>query len=375
MMQANEPKLAADQPNQGAVPFARRHGPALASLRVATLACLWLKIPPTWAPEAYGTHYADYAADLGNMDPKLAYTWFGPWFAHQLGVRSHLGWLLFLYAAFFVGIAALYTALHRRTDAPWLAAVGALVPVASTSGWFGTYLSGYPEWFLLGVLSLLLLTDSLVAWAILGSVAVWTHERSGFVLAVLPLLQCFVTPVPKRRVVLQYAVLLGVVLTFVLARGAFVRIDNPPFTFAFFWKEFRQGSEFARIPLTMGHVVEVWWEAYKAYLLVVAACLAWLLRLLIRSDGLEREQRRSLVRFLVTFVGSCGMVTAQLLMAVDSTRLIDFLVFPFLILFVVTHRHLGPHQRWLVRALAAAALANELLPVEFIGQHTRFPGR
>jgi hypothetical protein len=346
----------------------------MATLLAATLACLWLKITPTWTPEAYGTHYADYATDLGNMDPKLAYTWFGPWFAHQIGVRSHLGWLVFLYVAFLVGVAALYAAVHRRTNAPWLAAAAALVPVASTSGWFGTYLSGYPEWFLMCVLSLLLLSESLVLYAILGSIAVWTHERSAFALAVLPLLQSFVSPIRKRRVLMQYAVLLGVVLTFALARGAFVDIENAPFNFEFFWKEFRHGSQFARIPLTFGHVAEVWWEAYKAYLLVVAACLALLIRLGLRGDGLEREQRRHLIRFAAAFVASCAVVTAQLLMAVDSTRLIDFLVFPFLFLFVVTHHHLGARQRWLVFALLAAALANELMPVEFIGQHTRFPG-
>lgn len=350
------------------------HAPALALLLTVTVASLWLKITPTWAPEAYGEHYAEYASGLDRMDPRIAYNWLAPWLAHHLSARSPMGWLVFLYVCFFVGVLGIYAAVHRQTRDPWFSVAVALLPVASTCAWFGTYLPGYPGWFLLAALALLLFADSLVLWAVLGTLALWAHERAGFALATMPALQSVITGTPLRRVLQQYGVLAAVLLIYVVGRNAFVAIEQPPFTFGFFWKEFAEGSEFAQMPFSIGHALEVWIEGYKAILGVVLLCVVVLgvrVHLDRSSQGVSRHVS---TRFLVLFAGACVFITAQLLVAVDSVRLLDFLVFPFAALFVLVHRQLGPKARFLTFALFAAVLVNQLLAVEFIGRHTRFPG-
>ena len=101
-----------------------------------TICNLLYKIEPPLIARGHGVHYADYASRLVNIDPKIAYNWLSPWIAHQLGVSSHFGWFLFLYAMFLGAVVSLYLAALRFTHDRLFSVLLALIPVTSTSAWF-----------------------------------------------------------------------------------------------------------------------------------------------------------------------------------------------------------------------------------------------
>lgn len=324
-----------------------------------------LKVAASYEPRHWGTYYAGFAATLGDLNPRISFRWFGPWLAHHLGFDSVGLWLLFLYLCFMVTITLWYCIAFRQTRHVLFSIVVALIPVASTSGWYGMYAAGYPDWLVLAALTASLFARSTVLMLICAVVAAWSHERAFVVLPFLPLLRFWLhrQPVALRTIALQYVGLSAVLVTYFSLRSFLTPVSVPghAFPLRFYVGELlRGGSRYASQSLDLRHVLWACYEGYKALWFVFAGSMIALVATL-------RDRNRVA---LVVVLGMLSLlVVGQLVIAVDSVRVIDLLLFPLSTAAICCFHYEHAERRWLLGALVTALVINQLLPVWYVGQN------
>jgi len=348
----------------------RDHVLVVAGLWIVASVNLNVKVAASYEPRHWGSYYASFAATLSDLSPQISFRWFGPWLAHHLGFASAGSWLMFLYLCFMVAIALWYWLAFRLTRHLVFSIVVALIPVASTSGWYGMYAAGYPDWLVLACLTAGLVVRS-TGWMLLFAVvAAWTHERAFFVLLFLPLLR-FWLHVQRSTwsIAWQYVGLAGVLTSYFFLRPVLtpLPVAEHAFPLRFYVGELLRGhSRYAPQSLDLQHVLLAGYEGYKALWLVYVGSLVALVATLRNSNSVVLGG--GLVMLSLVVIG-------QLVIAVDSVRVIDFLLFPLITAAICCFETMRDKagQRWLLGALITALIINQLLPVRYIGQNMAYP--
>lgn len=195
--------------------------------------------------------------------------------------------------------------------------------------------------------------------------ALLVHERAVFALAGLPLLRVLLdeTPLDRthvRRWLPPHLALAAAALAYLAARH-FVLAPSS-LDFAFYAKEVANGSVYARLDLTWSFFWSCVWAAYK-YLLAGAALAIGLL-----AFGRTRKAAVD----LGFAAGFSALVCAQLFAAVDTVRLLDFLIFPLVFVAARALRASPRASRVVLWTLAAAVVLNQLTPIEYQSQNLSF---
>lgn len=320
---------------------------------------LYAKVTIVMLPIVFGAEYVKYATHLGTPVPEISNHLFSPWLAHWLGFASREGWLLFLAVFFLMGISFIYLSACRMTQDRVFAFLLAMIPVASTTGWNGVYSAGDPDWIVLALLIFAFLVRSDGMSFFFAAVAMLVHERAIFVLPALPFLRA-VTKRQFERNKLQRNlwIILGIILAYLLAQKFVFQYSAP--TPGFYLNGLILGQpQFSAYPITARHMLIAVAESYKVILLPVILCIFILLR-----------SRSRVARIgLGVFTLSAGVVLFQLFVAVDSVRLLDFLIFPVILIFILVHQ-IAPSLRKALKILILAALClNQLLPVTYLAQN------
>lgn len=350
--------------------YARKCPWTAAATALAAFLLLYGKVVPLWDPRSVGLAYAQYAQYL-TLDPRLTnhdlvgYRWLSPWLAHALGFNTRAGWLVFLLAAFLAGTVRLYAAIMERTsDRAW-AALFALVPAVTTVGWYSVYLPGYPDWALFAFVIMAVFATSVPEALLWGTLALWTHERSLSCLVVLPLLRLALFPHLRRRsaVILGAGLLLSVLVYF-LTRSALSPLLGR--SLSFYWSELQHPSIYgSSVPLSVGFVCQAALEGFKGF----ALWLPFLIALAILKMG---HAGRAAQVGALALVLSVVLVLGQVLIAVDTVRLMDLLIVPLLVAAVLAYPREPRHQRALLLGSVLAVAVSLLAPITYLSQNWNF---
>jgi hypothetical protein len=343
--------------------YARKCPWTAVATALAAFLLLYGKVVPSWDPRSAGLAYAQYAQYL-TLDPRLTdydlvgYRWLSPWLAHALGFNTRAGWLVFLLAAFLAGTVRLYAAIMERTsDRAW-AALFALLPAVTTVGWYSVYLPGYPDWALFAFVIFAIFATSVPEALLWGTLALWTHERSLSCLLVLPLLRLALFPLPRRRSTITLgAGLLVSVLVYFLARSALGPLLGR--SISFYWSELHHPSVYgSSVPLTAGFVLQTFVEASKGFAL-------WLPLLVALAIAKMWCAGRPAQLGVLALVLNIVLVLGQVLIAVDTVRLMDLLIVPLLVAAVLAYPREPRHQRALLLGGVLAVAINLLAPITY----------
>lgn len=343
--------------------------PAIATA-LTTLLLVLGKVAPSWDPRSAGLAYAHYAQHL-SLDTRLVdydlvgHRWLAPWLAHALGFGTRAGWLIFLLVAFLAGIIRLYGAIMKRTDDRAWACLCALVPAVTTVGWYSVYLPGYPDWALFAFVIFAVFAATVPEALIWATLALWTHERSLACLVVLPLLRLALFPESrKRNTIILAAGLAASILIYFLARSALGPLRGP--SLSFYWQELHRPSVYGHsVPLSLGFVLKCAVEAFKGFAVLLLPLLA------LASAKLWRQERAAKLAAPALILGVV-LVLAQVVVAVDTVRLMDLLIVPLLAAAALAYPQ-KPRQRriFLLTGLLAVAF-NLLSPITYLSQNWNF---
>lgn len=326
-------------------------GASIAAL-VAALA-LFAKVRPSPVRgNGFALDFVQHATDLTPLDGRFtAYRWLGPWLSYHLGFKGCLGWYLFLLAAYFVGTIWIYAAVKSRTRDPVWAVLLALVPALSTTGWYGVYDPGYSDWLLFMALIGALFARRNWQSLQLACFALWIHERGIFVAPCLVIFRMLLFPDRPRREWIRYAggILVGAAFYFSARRlGAHPTQAGV----GFYLSQLGHGSYFhLDQPLTAKLLFSSAVEDYKALWFIPIVFLATSKRLI-----------------LATF----PFIAAQVLVAIDTVRLLDLLVFPMLVCALVLYEQFPARRNLLKATLIAALVVNFLTPIHYLSQNWSF---
>ncbi|MFC1707073.1 hypothetical protein ACFL59_09675 [Planctomycetota bacterium] len=326
-------------------------------LCVAATLSLYLKIDPYPVPRHHGELYAAYASGLGELHEVVALRWLSPWIAHHLGVASEFSWMVFLYLSFLSTVVIFYGATLRVTKDQVYAFLVALTPAVTTAGWYGVYCPGYPDWFVLAMLSASLFVRSRLLACAFAALALWSHERSLFLLALAPVLRMlWFEERSAAWLRSEYLTLAAVVIAYFALRTHSVAV-TPKCTVGFYGEELVNRLRHGHGLPTLAVIGGVLLHAYKAVLVPFAFALWTLAR--------KREElgRISALVVLLAFF----LTLVQFFVAVDYVRLVDVMV--LLIVFALAKAYAElptAERRWWRGLLLGALVVNQLLPVRYI---------
>ncbi len=324
-----------------------------------------------FVPTAWGQLYATYAESLGVPSVKITYRILSPLIAHYLGFNTGQAWLYFLLLLFFFGQVLVYKFVYKKSGSLALATVLGLLTCFCTNGWYQVYFAGYPDAAMMFFLIVALVCSKRWLFYVAIALAIWTHERAIFAVPFIPLFRWLLNldePMTLKRF-LGIQTSLGLIVVSYFLFRPLLATEAGRYSLSYYMNDLMKGgSSFAKVPLTPVFIAKVVIEGYK-YLIIPAVfsvvILAW--------------KRHWLV--VTILVGYFFAVTTQLIIAVDSVRLIDMYYLGFLVLLFLAYQAASTHftsrraksifHSCFVMLVFAVCAANYLSPVTYLAQNMK----
>lgn len=332
-------------------------------LMIATIGSLYLKITPVFELSAYGKLYQNIAGNL-IIDKLVSLRWIIPAIVRYIGFRSSFDWLLFCLICFLIGTLFLYYGAYKATNNKLFSFFLALIPTASTLGWFNVYFPGFLDWFTYMAVIIAMFSKNKIVYYIFIILAVFAHERALFVLAFLPIFKAGLeNKFEKKSLLIDSISNIIVILIVYFARNLMV-VGGFQLTLNYYFKEINNANEVNVFPLTLIHALKGIWEALKIYIVLFLVSFIGLFnfwKLKLKKQKIERA-----IILLCIFL-SCISISFQIIIAIDTVRLMDLFLIPMIFTLILFFREYDDvyFRKYFIGLMCFCFLVNQVLPVKY----------